>query len=91
MLGGGGGTGGDGGGGGGGDDEGVGGGAGDGGGGSAAAAQRVMAPSGADRVCSRLLPALPERVDAVMSHPWHTRGPPGPMMDATSCSTAGSQ
>ena len=57
---------------------------------SAAAAQRVKAPSGADRVCSRLLPALPERVDAVMSHPWHTRGPPpGPMTDATSCSTAG--
>ena len=33
------------------------------------------------------------RIVAAMSHPWHqeTRGPPGPMTDATSCGTAGSQ
>ena len=33
-------------------------------------------------------PALPRRVDVAASHPWHTRGPPGPVTDATSCRAA---
>ena len=49
---------------------------------------------GADRAPTGLFmacPAHPERVDCGHVSPMASRGPLGPMTDATSCSTAGSQ